>query len=105
MDTDVPERREPYKRGQILISGLLFAVMEPPDPRYPFWTSARLTIDGCDMSENLSTELTNSLPADAFFRSLWVNEWNAFIHIGGESAELVWTDDSNARGSEPEARS
>jgi hypothetical protein len=54
MEADAAERREAYKRGQVLISGLLFAVMEPPDPRYPFWNSARLTIDGCDMSKNLS---------------------------------------------------
>jgi|SRR5882724_2423928 len=105
MDGNAHERREAYKRGQVLISGLLFVVMEPPDPRYPFSTSARLTVDGCDMSKNLSTSLTNSLPAKAFFRSLWVNEWNALIHIGARTAELIWTDDSSAQGSRPEARS
>ena len=36
MTNDSPELREAYKRGHILISGLLFAVTEPPDPRYPF---------------------------------------------------------------------
>jgi hypothetical protein len=79
--------------------------MEPPDPRYPFLNSDRLTIDGCDMSKNLSAELMNSLPAGAFFRSLWVNEWNAFIHIAARNAELIWLDGSGARCSEPEARS
>ena len=105
MDSDTPERRKAYKRGQILISGLLLAVTEPPDPRYPFRASAQLTIDGCNMSKNVSTELTRSLPADAFFRSLWVNEWNAFIHIAAKSAELMWLDRPRAQGSEPEARS
>ena len=61
-------------------------------PRYPFLNSDRLTIDGCDMSKNLSAELMNSLPTGAFFRSLWVNEWNAFIHIAARNAELIWLD-------------
>jgi hypothetical protein len=89
---DPPERREAYKSGRIEISGLLFLVMEPPDPKYPFKTSD-LTIDGCDMSKNLDGELLRSLPADSFFRSLWVNEWNAFIHIAARSADLMWLND------------
>src|SRR5437879_6449262 len=76
---DAPERREAYKSGRIEISGLLFLVMEAPDPKYPF-QSSDLRIDGCDMSKNLDTQLLQSLPAGAFLRSLWVNEWNAFIH-------------------------
>ena len=113
MTNDRPELREAYRRGHILISGLLFAVkpLDPavffsvPDPRYPFLNSDRLTIDACDMSKNLSAELMNSLPAGAFFRSLWVNEWNAFIHIAARNAELIWLDGSGAQGTEPEARS
>jgi hypothetical protein len=105
MTNNRPELREAYRRGHMLISGLLFAVMEPPDPRYPFLNSDRLTVDGCDMSKNLSAALMNSLPAGAFFRSLWVHEWNAFIHIASRNAELIWLDGSGAQGTEPEARS
>jgi hypothetical protein len=105
MDSDAREQREPHKRGQVLISGLVFAAMEPPDPRYPFSTATRLTIAGCDMSKNLSAELKNSLSADTFFRSLWVNEWNAFIHIAAKNAELKWLDDSGTLDSALEARS
>jgi len=86
---DPPEQREAYKNGLIEISGLLFLVIEPPDPKYPF-QRADLTIDGCDMSKNLNGELLRSLPAGSFFRSLWVNEWNAFIHIAAKKAEMVW---------------
>jgi hypothetical protein len=57
------------------------------------------------MSKNLSAELMDSLPEGAFFRSLWVNEWNAFIHIAARNAELIWLDGSAAQGTEPEARS
>jgi len=89
---DPPGQREAYKGGRIDISGLLFLVMEPPDPKYPFKASD-LTIDGCDMSKNLDNALLRSLPADSFFRSLWVNEWNAFIHIAAKSADVVWLND------------
>ena len=84
------ERREAYRSGQIEISGLIFFVMEPPDPKYPFRDSVKLTIDGYDMSKNLDVELMKSLPSDAFFRSLWVNEWNGFIHIAARAAEIAW---------------
>ncbi|SRR6266567_3400913 len=89
---DPPERREAYKEGRIEILGLLFLMMEPPDPKYPF-TSSGLTIDGCDMSKNISSALLESLPSDSFFRSLWVNEWNGFIHIAAKSAAIVWANE------------
>jgi hypothetical protein len=89
---DPPHRREAYKAAQVQIPGLLFVVMEAPDPRYPFGDSTQLTIDGCDMRKNLRTELLNSLPPDAFVRSLWVNEWNGFIHIAARNAEISWAN-------------
>lgn len=87
---DPPERREAYKNGRIEIGGLLFLVMEPPDSRYPFQVGD-LRIDGCDNSKKLDAALLKSLPPDAFFRSLWVNEWNAFIHIAARTAEIAWS--------------
>jgi hypothetical protein len=89
---DTPERREAFKKERMEISGLLFLVMEPRTQN----THSRhgLTIDGCDMSKNNSGKLLESLPADSFLRSLWVNEWNVFIHIAANSAALVWVNDS-----------
>ena len=87
---NAPDKREAYKRARIEISGLLFLVMEPPDPNYPFATGD-LRIDGCDMRKNLDNKLLESLPAGSFFRSIWVNEWNAFIHIAAIEAQISWT--------------
>jgi hypothetical protein len=83
------DRREAYKRGCLDITGLIFLVMEAPDPRYPFMNPG-FTIDGCDMSKNVNAELMSSIPHDAFFRSLWVNEWNAFVHIAAKDARMEW---------------
>jgi len=90
---DAPERREAYRKARVEISGLLFLVMEPPDPNYPFATGD-LRIDGCDLRKNLDSKLLDSLPTDAFFRSLWVNEWNAFIHVAATGAQISWTDEA-----------
>lgn len=87
--TDAPEKREAYRKGQIEISGLLFLVMESPDANYPF-ANGDLRIDGCDLRKNLDGKLLASLPSEAFFRSLWVNEWNAFIHIAAIGAQIKW---------------
>ena len=92
-DMDDPaDRREAYRNGRVDISGLLFLIIEPPDPKYPF-KSSDLRIDGCDMRKNLNSELLDSLPPSAFFRSLWVNEWNAFIHIAAEEAQMSWVSE------------
>lgn len=103
---DPPERREAYRTAQLTLSGLLFLVIEPPDPKYPFEAAAHLTVDGCDMRKNLNNELLASLPADAFVRSLWVNEWNAFIHVAAREAELSWQDtEIRYRGDREHSRS
>lgn len=101
-DLDEPaERRERYRRGRIEIAGLTFLIMEPPDARYPFAYSTKLTIDGCDQRENLDITLLESLPKKSFFRSLWVGEWNAFIHVAGTDAKFSWivgeSDDLSAK--------
>ena len=88
---DSPERREAYRHASLEITGLCFLIMEPPDSKYPFQHSG-LKIDGCDVSKNLKHELLSALPADSFFRSLWVNEWNAFIHLAARDAKISWTE-------------
>jgi len=87
---DPPEKREAYRQGQLRLSDLQFLVVEPPDPRYPFRDSVRLVVDGCDMSKNLDNELLGSFSDEAFVRSLWVNQWNSFIHVAAKKAEIIW---------------
>lgn len=89
---ETAEGGETYKHGRIEISGLIFMIMESPDPKYPFLNSAQLTIDGCDQQQNLDPTFLKSLPKKSFVRSLWVGEWNAFIHVAGTNAELSWVD-------------
>ncbi len=82
-----------YRTGRLEVTGLAFLVMEPPDPKYPFKDTKRLTIDGCDMRKNLNSDLLASLPDDVFVRSLWIYEWNAFIHVAAKKAHIRWLSD------------
>ena len=96
-DLDEPtETREKYRAGRIEIAGLIFLIMEPPDAKYPFSDSTKLTIDGCDLRQNLDIHLLNSLPEKSFFRSFWVGEWNAFIHVAGKDAKFSWLEEEVA---------
>ena len=88
---DPPERREAYRDCQIKMTGLVFVVMEPPDARYPYRVSGKLTVDTTDARQTLDDELIKSLPERAFFRSFWVGEWNNCIHVAAETAELTWS--------------
>ena len=94
---DPPDRRETYRIARIEIEGLHFLIMEPPDPKYPFDKSAELTIDGCDQRQSLNSTLVKSVPSNSFFRSFFVHEWNAFIHVAGMDAKFSWIDDARVR--------
>jgi hypothetical protein len=90
-EVDAPsEKREAYRDGSLVISGLQFATVEAPDARYPFAESGCLRLDTCDMTKKLAPELLAKLPTDSFCRSFFVNEWNAFVHFAGLSAEILW---------------
>jgi hypothetical protein len=85
-----PEKREAYRDGSLVISGLQFATIEPPDARYPFSTPGTLRVDTCDMKKNLDPSLVQALPKDAFVRTFFVDDWNAFVHVAGLGAEIQW---------------
>lgn len=88
---DPPATRETYRKGILLISGLLYCAMDVPDEECSFANSRPLTID--------LAEPTEFHPNGAAFACrFWVNEWNAFIHLSGMSAELEWQESPVNRG-------
>jgi hypothetical protein len=90
-DVDAPlEKREAYRDGTLLISGLRFATIEPPDARYPFSTPGASRIDSCDMTKHLNPSLLEAMPQGVFVRSFFVDNWNAFVHVAGVTAEIQW---------------
>jgi hypothetical protein len=91
-DKAVRERR---RRGSFLISGLIFLVIDPPDPKYPYQASGGLWIpdDGevtADVPKN-APALPGNLPSGAFVHYFFVNPWNSFIYLAATGAEFRWS--------------
>jgi hypothetical protein len=86
-----PSSREMYRRGVLKITGLGYCAMDLPDERYPFANPKPLRID-------LAAATAFRPDGFSFACRLWVNEWNGFIHLSGQSAELVWQAEPINRG-------
>ena len=91
-----PEKRESYRDASLVISGLFFMVIEPPDAEYPLAKGSSLQIDAC-MTKALDPKLIAALPAASFVRSFFVFPWNGCIHVAGMDAEIEWTGPVNYR--------
>lgn len=70
--------------GNLSITGLQYCAMELPDQRYPYGEAYPLIIDLAEPTEFV-------LQAASFACRLWVNQWNGFIHLAAQAAELMWT--------------
>jgi hypothetical protein len=88
---DVEEVRESWRLGTMVIEGFLYLVVESPaegstvdEPSY---------IDGFQTRESdISRALLPSIPDDSFRYSIFVGDWNSFIHFAGASASVVPSD-------------
>ena len=88
-----PELRESSKLGFLLITGLLFIAMDPPDERYPFQSSDGLWISDDEIIPGVTkgTEsLPKNLPPNASTYRFFVSEWNSFIYIAAEHFSFEW---------------
>jgi len=82
---------ETYQDGELTVTGLIYCIIEPPDPKYPYANTSTITISaGSATEEPIKTEtaLPQQLPDGAFAYWLFVNEWNSFIHIAGMDADI-----------------
>lgn len=88
----VKDNSEDYREADMKLLGLLFLVMEPPDPRYDFQEKKPLWVDAMPLeaSKSTATQLPVVLPEKAFTYSFFVHDWNAFIHVAAMDASLSW---------------
>ena len=82
--------REARRLARLVLTGLAFIQIEPPDPAYPYGRPEPLTIDLCDPEP--SDPVVSSMPAGTFVSRLFVSNWNAFIHVAATHAELTWVE-------------
>lgn len=79
--------RERHERTRLVLDGVRFFHVEQPAPRYPYGGSRPVRIDVCDPDPH--HPLTKELPAGVFAARFFVAEWNAFIHVAAEDADLA----------------
>jgi len=87
-----PEHMEVYRPAIVNLTGMHFWIIEPPNPHYPGGI-ARLIIDTGEVSalEPQPKIRLPDKPQTAFLNWIYVRQWNAFIYVAAEAAELRWT--------------
>ena len=89
------EDPDTYRAAQLILSQLLFCVIEPPDPNYSYQEGKPLWVDaGSSPYTQISTSirLPEPLPEGAFIHWFFVNNWNAFIQVAAKNARLEFLD-------------
>ena len=95
---EAEEEREAYRSAELLISGLIYFVCEPPDPTYPFHSDGSLTIDTGGI-QGLDRPTSVALPpvsTAAYVNWIFVKEWNAFFYVAARDAQLSWLMEPSA---------
>jgi hypothetical protein len=88
--------REARRRGVLTLTGLLYFVIEPPDPGYPFEESPSgldITSDGATSTLDTRHALPPLEDGAVFAHYFWVNDWNAFIFVAARGAVFEWDSD------------
>ena len=96
---DTRETRNDGRDAVLEITGLIFVVLEAPDPTHDLGTGREVWIaDGYEttsipqFTQHL-TELLKALPDGAFAHSFFVSDWNSYIHVAGSDCSVKWIGD------------
>ena len=88
------EERELYRAARLILSYLLFCVIEPPDPRYEYYERKALWVDDASRgaaSISTTAKLPSPLPENSFVYWFFVNNWNSFIYVAAMAARLEFS--------------
>jgi hypothetical protein len=81
---------ETYRRATLSLGQLLYCVVEPPDPTYPFQNEKPLWVNGgSDGSQQVSATGLPAVPEGGFTYWFFVNDWNSFIHVAAFDAHIL----------------
>lgn len=85
---------EAYRSGKLVLLGLLFCIIEPPDLQSAdlnadgLWITSSGTVEPGEMPKDFLT----LLPTGAFGHRFFINNWNAYMYIAAMEARFVWTE-------------
>ena len=100
LDSTDHAEREKHQHVKLLIRGLHFLIFEKPDPNYIFGTAAPgvpevggfSAWNGEFAPPDEIGRLVERMPVSAFYEAAFVSNWNSFIHIGADDAEIKVID-------------
>ena len=90
-----PVSRETKARGRLLLTGLLYLSIEPPDESYAYEEGALdVTSDG-PISEALQggwriPTLPRDMSEDAFVHCFYINNYNSYVCVAATGARFDW---------------
>ncbi len=92
LDAVAEAEREAYRHAEVILSGLIYYVCEPPDAGYPYdrGGSVRIDIGAMQTLTQPASMTLPPVPTTAFVNWIFVNEWNAFIYVAAQDARLRW---------------
>jgi len=82
--------RERRRGARLVLTGVRYLVIEPPDPKYRYQLGAPVDIDSCEADPAMSALSggREEVLAGRFF----VSDWNSFIHFAATNAVLTWLE-------------
>lgn len=83
----VSAAREQTVRQRLVLQGVRFFEIEQPSSRYPYQAARPVRFELRDLDR--AHPLMKEQPSEVFGASLFVEEWNAFVHLAAEDAELI----------------
>jgi hypothetical protein len=96
-DLDGPNKEE-YKSAELLVTGLYFYSIDPPDPAYPFLPDGSpVTVSGDSATAATIPALEKlllALPTGVSCYRFFVHDWNSFIHIAANDVQISWVEES-----------
>ncbi len=102
-DGATEDEREAYKRAELDLSGVLYFVIDAPDPKYSYSKKGELWLDAGDARVGRGSVRAapappipvEHLPDGASAYWFFVGNWNSFIHVAAMSANLRWVQASS----------
>jgi hypothetical protein len=92
LHSTVNAERERYRPARLELLGLVYLIVDDPDPRYPAGDGSPLRIDACAADDDPGR--SQQVPDGGFAGRFFVTEWNAFIHFAALDARLTWINAS-----------
>lgn len=91
---DSPNRDE-YRAAALMLDGLYYLVIEPPDADHLWYPPRSIQIDGYpeDAAQfPIFADLKPKLAQGAFCAKFYVHDWNSFIHVAAAYARFLWDE-------------